>query len=440
VTLTIGPDTLNQACLDTVLVQPRNPFPHWSIIPLGCLAIGLHLDALGLNVAVWDCNNDPRATDEALAALLRDRPVRSVGISVLSTHLTEARRLARLVREVSPDTRIIVGGQHVCEQALATFPEADHLVTGEGELAMEQLLGNPGDGTLPRWIQGTPYTELDRVCMIPAAVFRRYREFNTLARLGIMVSRGCPFDCAYCHFDGRSRKVRACTPARVGELVETAHRETGIGDIFFLDDIFTLHRDWLMEVLAELHRRQLTGLAYTCFSHVAIRSREIYRALGQAGFTQVQFGIESGDPATRRRMHKHFTDDEARAAVQMVKDCGMEPNCLFILGYAGETEATMRRTLEFAESLETTLWFSLAQPLPGTVFLEEAMREGMLLEHDYARYGNQRIVYLPAGVTLEQMQRIHAEADALRIRQGLKYSRERGAGPSSHDRVQPQPA
>jgi hypothetical protein len=100
----------------------------------------------------------------------------------------------------------------------------------------------------------------------------------------------------------------------------------------------------------------------------------------------------------------------------------MEPHCLFILGYAGETLDTMYRTLHMAEALQTTCWFSYAQPLPGTEFLDEALREGTILEHDLAKYGNQNIVYLPDGVTLDQMRRIQIEAEQLRLDMQARYA------------------
>lgn len=80
-----------------------------------------------------------------------------------------------------------------------------------------------------------------------------------------------------------------------------------------------------------------------------------------------------------------------------------------------------RRTLEFAESLETTLWFSLAQPFPISQFYAEAQHEGTIIESDFSKYGNTCIVYLPAGVTYEEMHRIQTQAEELRLKQDVKY-------------------
>ncbi len=421
----IGPDAAAFDVLDMLVIHPRYPMPFWRIMPHGCLALAQYLDKHGYSAAVWDYNIDARASDEALLELLRSRRVRWAGISLLSTQLPEARRLARLIRTASPQTRIVAGGQHIAASSAHTFPEAELLVTGEGELALLEILQREREPARPstpqlrvvsdaRLIHGEVIKNINEVPLPDRAVLARYAELERFERLGIIVARGCPFDCTFCHFEERSREARRYDPPAVGELISLAWEEMGVDDVFFLDDIFTLNRKWVLEVCDEIRNRGLDHLKYGCFSHVRAGGPEVYQAMAQAGFTQIQLGIESGDERIRRRMHKNFTDEQTRAAVSLIKSCGMEPHCLYILGYAGETLDTMRRTLEMAESLETTAWFSYAQPLPGTEFLLEAEREGTILERDLSRYGNQQIVYLPDGVTLEQMKQIQVEAEQLR--------------------------
>lgn len=424
----IGLDAANWDQIDFLIIHPRYPMPFWPIMPFGCLALAQYADKSSHRAALWDCNLDPAANDEALTRLLRTSAVRWVGISLLSTQLGEARRLARLIRTVSPTTQIVAGGQHIAPSSAATFPEADVLVTGEGELAVARILTEErptvmgGGAALPilansagqPLIHGEVISELDEIPLPDREVVRKYVGFGRFSRMGLLVARGCPFTCTFCHFEERSREARRYSPERVGELVSVAWEESGVDDVFFLDDIFTLSRKWVLDVCAELQRRNLTHIRYGCFSHVRVGSREIYSAMADAGFRQIQLGIESGDERIRRRMHKNFTDEQIDASVDLIKSCGMEPHCLFILGYTGETIETMQTTLRMAERLKTTAWFSYAQPLPGTEFLHEAEAEGTILERDLAQYGNQNIVYLPAGVTLEQMRRIQVEAEQLR--------------------------
>ena len=89
--------------------------------------------------------------------------------------------------------------------------------------------------------------------------------------------------------------------------------------------------------------------------------------------------------------------------------------CLFILGYVGDTMDTMRRTVDFARELKgmgAGLWFSIAQPLPNTVFFKEAQIEGCIIG-DSLDFTNKQITYLPDGVSLSEMQNIVKEATSL---------------------------
>jgi radical SAM superfamily enzyme YgiQ (UPF0313 family) len=404
----LGLDAAAEKELDLLMVSPRHPIRHWACPPLGALALAQYLDARGFETAVWDCMHDPAAADDNLAQLLKQTRTRVVGLSFLSSQLGEARRLADLIRAVSPDTLIVAGGQHV-----SAVPEeridADHVVVGEGELALESLLLN--GRAHPRVIRGADMADLSLVPLPDQRILAHYGALGCAAPLAVLTTRGCPFCCHFCLGPAqRSRMPRRYPPRQVGQFVEDAYRALGPRDVFFVDDVFTVDRRWLSEVCEELSQRNLKHLGYRCFSHVRVRDPEIYRCLAGAGFDQVQIGVESGDEVMLRRMGKNFRPQHARDMIATVKDCGIEPVALFLLGYPGDTMQSMHRTLRFAESLETPCWFSIAQPFPGSRFFEEARQTGALLDHDYARYSNQDIVYLPEGVSLAGMQQVVAAA------------------------------
>ncbi len=431
----IGKEAAQGGALDALFIHPHYPMDFWPVVPFGCLSLALYLDAQGYATGLWDGNHDPRADDEALREVLRTATPRLVGLSLLSTQLDEARRLARLIRDILPETRIVAGGQHFSMDSAGTLPEADVVVVADGEQVVAELLsgeldeatirragpGRSGSEPCSAVVRGQRLSDLNAVPLPGRDIWRMYHGFGVFSRIGLMVTRGCPFDCTFCYTKDRSRKCSRYAPERVGQVIADAHAETHLREVFFIDDIFTLNRDWVMDVCAEIYRRGLDHLDYICLSHIRVGDRELYRAMAQAGFRQVMFGVEAGDAGVRKRMHKDFPDQAVYKAFDLVRACGMKPHSLFILGYTGETTETMRRTLEMAEALRATTWFSLAQPLPGTVFHDEARREGRILEDDLSRYDNTKIVYLPEGVTLEEMRVIQSEAEELRLRLEAEY-------------------
>lgn len=404
--------------LDLLMVSPRHPVRFWGCLPLGALALAQYLDARGFQTAVWDCMHDPAATDENLALLLKQTRTRVAGLSFLSSQLGEARRLATLIRSVSPETVIVAGGQHV-SAVPGEVIDADHVVIGEGELALESLLLN--GRSHPRVIRGAELPDLASAPLPDERILAQYGAFGSAAPLAVLTTRGCPFACHFCLGPAqRSRKPRRHPAWQVGQFVEAAYRALGPRDIFFVDDVFTVDRRWLANVCEDIGRRSVTHLGYRCFSHVRVRDPEVYRSLAAAGFNQVQIGVESGDEAMLRRMGKNFSPRHARDMIATVKDCGIEPVALFLLGYPGDTMQSMYRTLAFAESLETPCWFSIAQPFPGSRFFDEARQSGTLLDDDYAHYSNEDIVYLPEGVLLEEMRQVVADSQNIVARYPLR--------------------
>ncbi|MFP5462974.1 MAG: cobalamin-dependent protein, partial [Gammaproteobacteria bacterium] len=98
------------------------------------------------------------ARTEAMAQRILARRPRVVGFGVYIWNVDETARLAAMLRAIDPSLKIVVGGPEVSHEADAQriCREADHVITGPGELAFaalcRQLLA--GEGTPPKIIAG----------------------------------------------------------------------------------------------------------------------------------------------------------------------------------------------------------------------------------------------------------------------------------------------
>jgi radical SAM superfamily enzyme YgiQ (UPF0313 family) len=71
--------------------------------------------------------------------------------------------------------------------------------------------------------------------------------------------------------------------------------------------------------------------------------------------------------------------ERAEEAVKAVKKAGIQTAGNFMFGNIGETEQTIRQSIELAKKLNTdTCAFFIASPYPGTEFFEIAKKEGYL--------------------------------------------------------------
>ena len=86
-------------------------------------------------------------TREAFAAELRANRYDIVGISSIIVNVGKVREMCRMVRELSPQSTIVIGGHVTAIPGIETMVDADHIVRGDGIAWMRRFLGE--DETAP---------------------------------------------------------------------------------------------------------------------------------------------------------------------------------------------------------------------------------------------------------------------------------------------------
>jgi radical SAM superfamily enzyme YgiQ (UPF0313 family) len=195
----------------------------------------------------------------------------------------------------------------------------------------------------------------------------------------VVPSRGCPHHCTYCTAPlYYGKRLRQRTPARVVDEIEAIARRGVVNDFVMWSDTFTLDREFVLALCAELQGRRL-GIRWMCNSRVDSIDEEMAAAMKRAGCTGVAFGVESGVQEILDTVRKGATVEQGRRAVEMAKRAGIQTLAHFILGLPGETPDTIRRTIDYAKDIDPD-WaqFYCATPLPGTRLMEEARAGGHL--------------------------------------------------------------
>jgi anaerobic magnesium-protoporphyrin IX monomethyl ester cyclase len=192
----------------------------------------------------------------------------------------------------------------------------------------------------------------------------------------VVTSRGCPGGCRFCiKHVSYGDTVRFRSPegvlAEIEQLVSL-----GVRDVHMYADLFTLNRDHVMGICREIVSRELK-VRWTCNSRVDFVDQEMLQAMACAGCWMISWGIESGDAEMLRRMHKGTTTDQVERALRWAKQAGIMNWGYFIIGLPGETEESIRRTIDFAKRLPLDLaLFHIAAPHPGTPFFFEVVENG----------------------------------------------------------------
>ena len=150
----------------------------------------------------------------------------------------------------------------------------------------------------------------------------------------------------------------------------------GIHNIHMYADLFTIHREQVVE-LCKLIIAQGLKIRWTCNSRVDYVDEEMLQLMGRAGCWFISWGIESGNEQILKRAHKGAYPDKAERALRWAKKAGIANWGYFIIGLPGETEVTIRETIEFAKKLPLDIaLFHVAAPYPGTPFFFEVVKEG----------------------------------------------------------------
>lgn len=406
---------------DVALVYPyfhpptdRSPF---RFPPLGLGYIASNLRNHGFSVELVDCTFD---SEEHAIQRVRNLSPSIVGIYSMFSMNAAALRLAKLLRN---NCDLLVAGGPLPtlypEDYLKTF---DVVCIGEGEETMleiaQALLAN-GELTQVRGIcmerntnsevpsesiqrtsPRSPIRDLDLIPFPARDLFdnESYKQYFlgrfSRKEASIITTRGCPFDCDFCSQPIFANQFRARSARNVvDELTEIS--SLGYDWAWFADDCFTLIPKRVFEICREIKGRGL-DLRWECLSRADVFDLEMASEMKAAGCERVFFGIESGDERILQTMKKRLDVDQARDAVGVAVKAGLKAGAFFILGYPGEDDTTMLRTIKFASKLPLDyVSFSLPYPIPGTGLYEKVKER--LREQDWRsspwRLIDHRLVY-----------------------------------------------
>lgn len=362
--------------LDLLLINPYSPNPN-PMIPLGLASLAAVAREAGYSVQAVDAWAESLQDQAQLRQRLKDVPSPSVtGVSVLTPNLRGAKEAVSVSRQVFPETLLVIGGPHVSvlpDEVLKEFPEADLGVCGEGELTLKEILKSFSEvGKVPQSIPGTIWREgndimkaeprctiqdLDTLPRPARDLFpldsyhphppygRRWRYINEIT------SRGCPFHCAYCAKSVFGDSYRTFSPERVVTDIKESVDHYHAHEIHFYDDNLTLNRKRAIEIMERLAAANL-DLIWSCTTRCDLVDPELLGLMKKAGCWMISYGVESGNDNLRKMVNKGVSREQIETAFRETNRAGIKVTGYFMIGLPGETEQTVRETIDFADQLD----------------------------------------------------------------------------------------
>lgn len=377
--------------------------------------------------------SDVEALDDAgvVARIVAKRP-RYVGITLFTVGVWSAVKIAEGVKAALPETTLIVGGPHISSmgrETLERFSCFDYAVVGEGEWALIELLrALEGDGDLaaisgllwreggrvrenasrpiPQDLDDLPMPAWDLLSGFPHAFPAAVYDYPRGPVATIAASRGCPFHCKFCDTSTFGARVRAYSPAKVVEMIEHLHARWGVRHVLFVDDLFLASRTRVTEFCQRL---LATGLriTWTCTARVDTVKPDILALMRRAGCWEISFGLETGSNELLEKMDKAARVERSEQAVGWTHAAGIRTKGLFMLGYPGETEETIRATRDFVRRIPMDIMnLTKFTPYPGSPIYLDLYGTKIRPDH-WKKMNGMNFVFAPEGMTIESLDRAY---------------------------------
>ncbi len=389
--------------------------------PLGLAYIASALMDADYRVGAMDFNVSGLNLKRVDSILLYDEP-RIVGISAMTETVENALRIACRVKEKSPGTIVVLGGAHatILPESTLTNGCVDFVVAGPGERAMvllaDSVIRGRGDlATIPGlgYEEGgeshfNPRAELPHPDDLPFPARELFPlEFYRDAWNVLTATGSCPYRCPFCSasalWKGR-RQIRSpeSIVAEIGHL-QVAH---GVNRVFFTDDIFTLNRLWVSELVVALGAME-RRVEWGCATRVDLVDADLISAMAAAGCTGIQFGVESGSQQILDSV-KNIQKDQVIDAVNASVAAGIDAVCSFMAPFPQDTLETLEETRLFMHEVLAAggrIYLSYTCPYPGTLFHDHAEELGItILSDSWEEYDAKHAVIETEHLTCDQIQ------------------------------------
>lgn len=370
--------------MNILLISPKTPDTFWSFKhTLGFLSKKAAFPPLGLltvaamlprhwSLRVVDMNVQP-LSDQAL------QWADYVMISAMIVHQTSVRQVAARCQAMG---KPVIGGGPLFTTGTSPIPGVDHVVQGEAEEVMPQVVADLEAGRLKPLYASQRWPDLAQT-PIPRWDLVRLQNYTTMSA---QFSRGCPFDCEFCDIVAINGRVpRTKTPEQLIAELDTLRRMGWEGSVFIVDDNFIGNRRQtrsLLQALVPWRRRTRTRMTFITEASVNLADDpELCELMVRVGFKKVFVGLET--PATESLEECHKLQNRRRdlaESVRTLQRAGLEVMGGFIIGFDNDPMDIFRRQFEFIQrSGVVTAMVGLLTALPQTRLYQRLKAEGRLL-------------------------------------------------------------
>ncbi|MBK8256593.1 MAG: cobalamin-dependent protein [Polyangiaceae bacterium] len=272
--------------------------------------------------------------------------------------------IARVARAVLPRAAIVVGGYHPSARPadfLDNDAPFDAVIIGEGEKTLVQIVEMVQSGERPQKqiFPSNPIADLNDLPPTDWTYLSRYLPIlpKVASQVQIYLSRGCPFDCAFC-MERAKREVswRAFTVERALDEVRRLSEFVNLQNltVYIADALFGMRASFRRAFLEGLAASNIKAKKWWLLIRVDLMEDDDLTLFRNANCAP-GFGLESGDPTLLGIIRKagRLEDylDRMRHIAARARELQVPWGANVIVGHPGETESTLHTTAAYLNEL-----------------------------------------------------------------------------------------
>lgn len=375
------------------IIEPKTPFynfysPVIKYLPLlGPIYIGTILKNDGHDVTIYNEN-----IKEIDYSQIKDSDI--LGISIITSTAPRGYEIAEKYRQLNPNGRVIIGGSHATFLSEEAAQYADHVVTGEGESVICDLVRHGGE----KIISGSPVENLDDLPFPDFSLVDGISRSNKPLQLTpVSTSRGCPFDCTFCSVTamfGRKYRYRS-TDSVIEEISRFKHRR-----IFFYDDNFDANIARTRDLLEKMIEHKITPNWIAQVRADVAKDEKMVALMAKANCGILCIGFESLNPEVLKRYNKKQTPEDIHSCIRMLHKYGIKVHGMFISD--GYTDIYHRLGVD-------SLQLCILVPILGSKLYTAVKNSGRFITDkfptDWKLFDGGHVVHQPDDLSPVEMQR-----------------------------------
>lgn len=288
-----------------------------------------------------------------------------IGIGVYIWNVSYISELIHVIKKVSPQTKIILGGPEVSHEPFrVNLDSADFVIQGEGDMAFYELCIKIFNNSADERIVKMSMPSLKNI-ELP---YKFYTDNDIKNRyVYVEASRGCPFECEFC-LSSMDEKVRAFDLEKLLEEFELLwHR--GARNFKFIDRTFNLNIKTANRLLDFFLAKEPPYFAH--FEVVPDHFPDSLKAkiaMFPQGALQLEIGIQTLNPQIAENISRPLKLEKIKENIGFLQErTHAHMHLDLIVGLPGETLESFGANLDELVSLsDSEIQIGILKKLSGT--------------------------------------------------------------------------